>query len=54
MSKDKQLVCKDCGEEFTFTAGEQEFFAARGLEAPRRCKRCRRIKKEQQERGYND
>lgn len=27
MYEDKILVCKDCGSEFTFTAGEQEFFA---------------------------
>ncbi len=27
MFEDKVLVCKDCGQEFTFTAGEQEFYA---------------------------
>ena len=25
MFEDKVLVCKDCGAEFVFTAGEQEF-----------------------------
>ena len=29
MYQDKTLVCKDCGAEFVFTAGEQEFYAAR-------------------------
>ena len=27
MYEDKTLVCKDCGNEFVFTAGEQEFYA---------------------------
>ena len=25
MYEDKTLVCKECGQEFVFTAGEQEF-----------------------------
>jgi len=44
---DKELTCKDCGEEFTFTSGEQEFFASRELAAPKRCKRCRKIKSDE-------
>ena len=32
MYEDKTLVCKDCGNEFVFTAGEQEFYASRGFE----------------------
>ena len=31
MYEDKTLVCKDCGKEFTFSAGEQEFYAERVL-----------------------
>ena len=31
MFKDKTLVCKDCGQEFTFTANEQDFFAEKGF-----------------------
>ena len=31
MFQDKTIVCKDCGQEFTFTANEQEFFAEKGL-----------------------
>ena len=27
MFEDKTLVCKDCGKEFVWTAGEQEFYA---------------------------
>ena len=28
MYEDKTLVCKDCGKEFVWTAGEQEFYQA--------------------------
>jgi len=42
----KSLDCSDCGQEFTFTAGEQEFYASRGLQnEPRRCPECRRARK---------
>ena len=41
MYEDKTLVCKDCGAEFIFSAGEQEFYAEKGLEnEPLRCKEC--------------
>ena len=30
MYQDKTLVCRDCGGEFVFSAGEQEFFASLG------------------------
>lgn len=46
MFEDKTLVCKDCGNEFVFTAGEQEFYAERGFtNEPKRCKACRDAKK---------
>jgi CxxC-x17-CxxC domain-containing protein len=36
----------DCGEDFTFTVGEQEFYRDHGLtNAPTRCKRCRENRK---------
>jgi len=39
---DKTLTCRECSAEFTFTAGEQEFFNARGLmNEPGRCPACR-------------
>ena len=42
MYEDKTLVCKECGQEFVFTAGEQEFYAERGVQnEPQRCKACR-------------
>jgi CxxC-x17-CxxC domain-containing protein len=47
MYQDRQLTCRDCGATFTFTAGEQEFYASRGLmNAPRRCPDCRRAAKQ--------
>ena len=42
MFEDKTLVCKDCGEEFVFTAREQEFYESKGfVNEPQRCKPCR-------------
>ena len=42
MYQDKTLVCKECGEQFIFSAGEQEFYAERGFQnEPQRCKSCR-------------
>lgn len=42
MYQDKTLVCRDCGQEFIFSAGEQEFFASKGLQnEPGRCTSCR-------------
>ncbi|MDI6603712.1 MAG: zinc-ribbon domain-containing protein [Thermoanaerobacteraceae bacterium] len=47
MYQDKTLVCKDCGKEFVWTAGEQEFYAEKGFQnAPVRCKACRDAKKQ--------
>ena len=46
MYEDKTLVCKECGQEFVFTAGEQEFYAERGFQnEPQRCKTCRDARK---------
>lgn len=45
--EDKTLVCDDCGEEFVFSADEQDFYASRGFQEPKRCKPCRSRRKEQ-------
>ena len=46
MYEDKTLVCKECGNEFIFTAGEQEFYAEKGLvNEPKSCKACRDARK---------
>ncbi len=40
--EDKTLHCRDCGQDFVFTIGEQEFYAEKGLmNEPSRCPACR-------------
>jgi CxxC-x17-CxxC domain-containing protein len=44
---DKTLTCRDCGAEFVFTAGEQEFYQSRGLRnEPSRCPNCRATRRQ--------
>ena len=45
MYNDKNLTCADCGQEFVFTASEQDFYAQRGFTEPRRCGSCRASRK---------
>ncbi len=46
MYEDKTLKCEECGEEFVFTAGEQEFYAEKGFQnEPKRCRNCRQARK---------
>jgi CxxC-x17-CxxC domain-containing protein len=48
VESDKSIKCRDCGEEFVFTAGEQSFYKERGFQhEPTRCRRCREEKKRQ-------
>jgi CxxC-x17-CxxC domain-containing protein len=48
VESDKSIKCRDCGEEFVFTAGEQAFYKERGFQhEPTRCRRCREEKKRQ-------
>ena len=49
---DKTLVCVECGAEFIFTAGEQEFFNSRGFtNKPKRCRSCRAVRRTEQRGG---
>jgi hypothetical protein len=44
--QDKSIQCSDCRTNFTFSAGEQEFFQTKGLtNEPKRCPACRRANK---------
>ena len=44
--QDETLVCKECGNEFVFSAGEQAFYKEKGfLNKPKMCKACRDAKK---------
>tara|TARA_Y100000758_G_scaffold266155_1_gene206200 strand:- start:430 stop:816 length:387 start_codon:yes stop_codon:yes gene_type:complete len=50
---DKDLTCRDCGAVFTFTAGEQEFFASKGFtNEPSRCPACRSARRNQGGGGF--
>ena len=50
--QDRQLTCRDCGQMFTFTAGEQEFYEKKGFrEEPKRCKPCREVRKARRDQG---
>ena len=44
---DRTLTCRDCGQAFTFTAGEQAFYQERGFSEPQRCQNCRAQRKAQ-------
>ena len=48
---DRTLTCRDCGQEFTFTAGEQDFYTQRGFSDPQRCPECRAARKTQRNSG---
>src|SRR5947209_1871919 len=51
MSGDMTLTCRDCGQGFTFTAGEQDFYASRGFSEPMRCPDCRAARRAERDRG---
>ncbi|GAA0069558.1 zinc-ribbon domain-containing protein [Clostridium sardiniense] len=45
--EDKTIQCRDCGKEFVFTVGEQEFYKEKGFEnEPTRCPECRKARKQ--------
>jgi CxxC-x17-CxxC domain-containing protein len=49
---DQTLTCRDCGQNFVFTTGEQEFYASRGFDnAPTRCASCRSARKAERGEG---
>jgi CxxC-x17-CxxC domain-containing protein len=51
MSADTTLTCRDCGQAFTFTSGEQDFYASRGYSEPSRCPDCRAARKAERDGG---
>jgi CxxC-x17-CxxC domain-containing protein len=51
---DERLTCTDCGAEFVFTSGEQQFFATKGFQnKPNRCPDCRTARKNARQSGGN-
>jgi CxxC-x17-CxxC domain-containing protein len=52
--EDRTLTCRDCGQTFVFSAGEQAFFASKGLtHDPQRCASCRSAQKQARGSGSN-
>jgi CxxC-x17-CxxC domain-containing protein len=51
---DKTIRCRDCGMDFVFTAGEQKFYAEKGLmNEPQRCQSCRATAKQNRALGIS-
>ena len=46
MTSDRTMTCADCGQEFSFSASEQQFYTDRGFSDPRRCPSCRAQRKQ--------
>jgi hypothetical protein len=40
-TQDLLIKCWDCGNRFTYSAGEQKFFKQKGYTRPKRCPKCR-------------
>ncbi len=48
---DKTLTCQDCGQSYSFSAADQEFFATKGYTEPKRCPSCRAARKAERGNG---
>lgn len=44
--QDKTVKCKECGENFIITADDQKWYAEKGFKEPKRCKLCRKLRRE--------
>ena len=49
--EDRMLTCVECGQEFTFSADDQEFHASKGYQEPKRCPSCRQARRGDRGRG---
>ena len=55
MYTDQVITCADCGQEFTFTSADQEFYAEKGFSSPpKRCRTCRQTRKQQRNASGSD
>jgi CxxC-x17-CxxC domain-containing protein len=48
---DQTLTCTDCGNQFTFSERDQEFYQSKGYTTPGRCPDCRAARKAAREGG---
>ena len=44
---DMNLICRQCGKQFVFTRGEQDFFKLKGFTSPSHCPECRSSRQNQ-------
>ena len=55
MYQDETLVCRDCNNEFVFSASEQQFFADKGFQNdPTRCHECRAARRNRENPGRTE
>ena len=47
----RPLTCVQCGNEFSFSAEDQEFHASRGYQDPKRCPTCRADRRRNRDTG---
>ncbi len=47
MFQDRTLDCAECGEQFVFSADDQQYHSERGYTDPKRCPACRRARRSQ-------
>jgi DNA repair exonuclease SbcCD ATPase subunit len=47
--EDRNLTCRQCGKEFVFTKGEQDFYQRKELHPPSHCPECRTAKQSQRQ-----
>lgn len=41
------FTCENCGQTFALTEGEQQMYAGQGMAAPKICKTCRRLRRDE-------
>ena len=44
-SENMEITCKECGTVFTITPDEQKWYEKMNFDLPKRCKECRKAKK---------
>ena len=44
--KDKNINCVDCVASFVFSVRDQEFYQSKNYSEPKRCRKCRDLKKQ--------
>lgn len=47
MTSDRTLTCVQCGNDFTFSADDQQYHSERGYQDPKRCPTCRAERRSQ-------